>query len=154
MNSAISKALNLLNIRPRSEDEIRKLLAKKDFLKEEIEDAVCYLKKLDYINDQRFIESWVYFRQHVSPRGRWFVKRELNFKGISEEYLDRYFEDLYSTDKEKEIVMTLTVRWKDRLAFRSLPGKGNEPERFKKKLLRRGFNPNLIEDVFYLLQVK
>lgn len=154
MSSAISTALKLLNTRPRSEDEIRKLMVKKGFRENDIEDAVCYLKNLDYINDQRFIESWVYFRQHVSPRGRWFVKHELNCKGISEEYLDGYFEDLYSSDKEKEILTVLTAKWKDRLAFSSLPGRGNEPERFQKKLLRRGFNPILIEDVFRLLQVK
>ncbi|WP_214659101.1 regulatory protein RecX [Candidatus Formimonas warabiya] len=154
--NALTYALKLLNLRPRSKEEMKKVLAAHDYPVEEINQVVFSLVQLDYLNDVKFMESWCYYRKQISPRGRWFVKRELHVKGISVQDLEAYFDHFYSLEEEKDCLDRLIHKQ----ATRKM-GSGNicaetEKEQHKifSSLMRKGFDRELIFQALNLLQPK
>lgn len=150
----LAYTLRLLSYRPRSIQEIRTALALRDCPPEKTEEIIAYLIRLDYLNDFRFMESWCHFRQHVSPRGRWWVKKELAEKGISPEDIARNFDQMYPQEIEKDCLTRLVEQW---LGRREVTGNGQRKEdwrRFYNTLCRKGFNRSFIHEVLNLLQAK
>ena len=80
-------ALNYLSYRQRSIFEMEEYLHKKDFNNGSIAFVVSWLKESDYLNDERFAESYVLEKTRLNNLGAYRLKIELKQKGIADEII-------------------------------------------------------------------
>lgn len=90
---AVDRALNYLSYRPRSREEVRRYLRRKETPSEIIEAALARLDRLDYVNDRAFAGFWIETREQFSPRGARALKNELRMKGVQREVVDELVDD-------------------------------------------------------------
>lgn len=149
----VEKVYGLLNIRYRSEREIRdymkqlsfkRKLKDKDELSEVVIEALIEkLKKRDLINDLRFATEWVEARRKSKKKGINALKSELFQKGISREITDEVLSADIGDSEESLAKQALEKKLR---IWKNLP----EME-FKQKSLRflmsRGFNYDLAKQV-------
>lgn len=81
-------ALRLIVQRPRSVQEVRQRLLKKEFAPETI-DSVCQrLLEIDMLDDAAFARYWVEQRERFKPRSPLALRQELSQKGIARDIID------------------------------------------------------------------
>ena len=95
---AVDRALNYLSYRPRSREEVRRYLRRKETPPEIIETALARLDRLDFVNDRTFAGFWIDSREHFSPRGARALKNELRMKGVERDVVD----ELVNDDQDEE----------------------------------------------------
>jgi regulatory protein len=95
---AVDRALNFLSYRPRSREEVRRYLKRKETSPEIIETALARLDRLDFVNDRTFAGFWIESREHFSPRGARALKNELRMKGVERDVVD----ELVSDEQDEE----------------------------------------------------
>lgn len=98
---AVDRALNYLSFRPRSREEVRRYLRRKETPPEIIEAALARLDRLDFVNDRAFAEFWIETREQFSPRGAHVLKNELRMKGVEREVVDELVDD--EQDEERAL---------------------------------------------------
>jgi len=168
-------ALRYLNIRFRSEKEIRDYLRKKlsshsgkrsesriregswtsqDDSSENIEqmiDLVIHkLKQQKFLNDEEFAKMWIRSRTEFKPKGERLIRLELQQKGVSKDIIDKAFEDFDVIQKEekgkKRDELSLAKDILEKKRKKFEPM--NRQERFNKAgslLARRGFDLDIIK---------
>ena len=144
---AKEKALKLLELRSRSERELKQKLRQKGFTEKIIFEVVSDLKKVDLINDEKFAESWASSRLANKPMGKFLLKQELFRKGIKKELVEDVIKKSFEDEKEIELAAKLLER-RTKL-FQNL-----EDRKVQKKLadflLRRGFSYHIVNKVMRL----
>lgn len=153
-SNPLDYALKLLNIRPRSKEELKQLLAGRDFSLEEMEQAISHLVQLGYVDDIKFMESWCYYRQQISPKSRDYVRRELAEKGISTDDLDAHYDEFYSEEEEINCLKRLMEKKLWKAHPMGMGSKENRERKMIASLLRKGFNHHLILEIFTQLEAK
>ncbi len=98
---AVDRALNYLSYRPRSREEVRRYLRRKETPPEIIETALARLDRLDFINDRTFAGFWIESREQFSPRGARALKNELRMKGVERDVVDEMVND--EQDEERAL---------------------------------------------------
>jgi regulatory protein len=98
---AVDRALNFLSFRPRSREEVRRYLQRKETPPYIIEAALARLDRLDFVNDRTFVEFWVENRDKFSPRGSRALKNELRMKGVERDIVD----ELVDKDQDEELAL-------------------------------------------------
>jgi len=150
----LTHALKLLTIRPRSKEELKQLLLDRNYSIKEINEVISRLIELDYLNDIKFMESWCYYRKHISPKSRWFVKRELLIKGISPDDLEEHFDHFYSEEEELSCLKRIIEKKMSKGNLMEINSDKKDYQRIVSALLRKGFKHNLILDMFNQLGAK
>lgn len=94
-NLALSGALELLSLRPRSEAEVRARLKRRlpDAPADIFTRVTDRLKELNYLNDADFAKYWIENRAAFAPRGRALLRQELMRKGVAREIIDQALEN-------------------------------------------------------------
>lgn len=140
----VNYSLWLLNYKPRSVREMTLALKKRGFSDEVTEETVASLQRWGYIDDDRYKEYFIDKRKRNNPKGRNFVRRELQEAGIKCEY---ELEDLYTDEEEQEIIGKLLSQWCER-------GKDfkENKNRFFQRLYRRGFSAGNISSQMRLFE--
>jgi regulatory protein len=137
---ALQIAINYLSYRPRSEDEIRKNLKKKDIQDHVIEEVIERLQRGGLVDDQRFAELWIENRSEFRPRGNRVLRMELRQKGIPDKIIDSV------TSNIDEDYLAYQAAMKQARKYRDL-----EWQEFRKKmygfLARRGFDYGIISTI-------
>ncbi len=98
LQQAVDRALNYLSFRPRSREEVRRYLKRKETPPELIDVVLTRLDKLDFVNDRTFATFWVESREQFNPRGSRALKNELRMKGVEREVVD----EMVSDEKDEE----------------------------------------------------
>jgi len=98
---AVDRDLNFLTYRPRSREEVRRYLRRKETPPEIIETALARLDRLDFVNDRTFAGFWIESREHFSPRGARALKNELRMKGVERDVVDELVND--EQDEERAL---------------------------------------------------
>src|SRR6266704_4452832 len=132
---AVDRALNYLSYRPRSREEVRRYLRRKETSPEIIEAALTRLDRLDYVNDRSFAGFWIETREQYSPRGARALKNELRMKGVEREVVDELVDDEQDEQRalragRKKALLLVHTPDMDYATFRN---------RLGSFLLRRGF---------------
>ena len=132
---ARKKALDILSRADCSEADLRKKLYFHNYLPDVIEDAIDYVKKFNYINDERYAEN--YFNYKSKSKSICQIKMELISKGIDSGII----ENLPIDDRSDEEAL-----------YNLLKKKIKNPEEMDENkirkvyayLYRKGFNTELI----------
>lgn len=90
---AVERAINYLSFRPRSQEEVRRYLRKKETPPDIIEAVLERLQRLDYLDDRSFASFWVESRERFNPRGSQALRNELRMKGVEREIVDETVDD-------------------------------------------------------------
>ena len=98
LQRAVDRALNYLSFRPRSQEEVRRYLRRKETPVELIGSVMERLERLDLVNDRAFASFWIESREQFSPRGSHALKNELRMKGVEREVTD----ELVNDEKDEE----------------------------------------------------
>jgi regulatory protein len=98
---AVDRALNYLSYRPRSREEVRRYLRRKETPPAIIEAALARLDRLDFVNDRTFAGFWIESREQFSPRGARALKNELRMKGVERDVVDEMVND--EQDEERAL---------------------------------------------------
>ncbi|HWS85246.1 MAG TPA: RecX family transcriptional regulator [Ktedonobacteraceae bacterium] len=101
LQQATNRVLNFLSFRPRSREEVRRYLRKKETPPELIDAVMQRLDDLDLINDQSFTEFWIESRERSNPKGAQALKNELRMKGVKRELVDELVTD--EQDEERAL---------------------------------------------------
>ena len=137
---AVDRALNFLSYRPRSREEVRRYLRRKETPPEIIETALARLDRLDFVNDRTFAGFWVESREHFSPRGARALKNELRMKGVERDVVDELVNDELDEERalragRKKAITLLNASNIDYATFRN---------RLGSFLQRRGFGYQIV----------
>ncbi len=135
LQQAVDRAYNFLSYRPRSREEVRRYLRRKETPPETIDAALARLDRLDLINDHSFASFWVESREQFSPRGARALKNELRMKGVEREVVEEMIDD------EKDEERALRAGRKKALTLVRIPGMdfATFRARLGSFLQRRGF---------------
>ena len=101
LQQAVERAYNYLSYRPRSREEVRRYLRRKETSPEIIEAALERLDRLDLVNDHAFASFWAESREQFNPRGARAIKNELRMKGVEREVV----EEMISDEKDEELAL-------------------------------------------------
>lgn len=132
---AVDRALNYLSFRPRSREEVRRYLRRKETPPDIIEAALARLDRLDFVNDRAFASFWIETREQFNPRGAHALKNELRMKGVEREVVEELVDD--EQDEER----ALRAGRKKALSLINIPGMDYATfrNRLGSFLQRRGF---------------
>ncbi len=151
----VEKVYGLLNIRYRSEKEIRDYLRRKNYesrIKEKqetselvVNELIDKLKRRGLIDDLRFAKEWVEARRKSKKKGINALKSELFQKGIDREIINDVLSN-QNSDENAEINLAKEALEKKLRIWNNLPD-----IEFKQKALRflmsKGFNYDLAKQV-------
>ena len=99
MKTATEAALKILNTSPRSEFEVRSKLHAKFYTDEEIEEAVSFCKKYNYINDENYAKMYVEY--NAQRYGSKLLSYKLsNEKKVDSEIIDIVLDEILTHEKE------------------------------------------------------
>jgi regulatory protein len=135
LQQAVDRALNYLSYRPRSRQEVRQYLRRKQTPPELIDAAIARLDHLDLVNDRAFASFWIETREQFSPRGAHALKNELRMKGVQRDVADELIDDEKDEERarragHKKALSLLRLPTMDYATFRT---------RLGSFLQRRGF---------------
>ena len=91
--SATEYAMTYLSRYPKTEQEMKVLLYTKWYNTDEIEYAMQVLKENNFINDEKFTESFFYSEVEKKGKPLFLIKKKLQQRGIPDDLLDRYVEE-------------------------------------------------------------
>ncbi len=88
--SCLEYAISYLSRYPKTEQEIRIILYRKGYDSEQISSTMESLKKNDFINDEKYIESYFYSEVEKNGRPVYVAKQKLLQRGAPKHLIDAY----------------------------------------------------------------
>ena len=142
-DQAKSYALYLLSYRARSQQEIRDRLLKKGYSNDIVNQVICQLSELNYLNDSRFAELWVQSRIKNNQRGRFLIIKELADKGINHKIATEVVDRILTEEIEINIGITLAQKW-----LKKHQTDDNLTLKLKRYLQKKGLSIHLFTTIF------
>jgi regulatory protein len=130
----------LFKHRPRTEKEIRQRCQEKGFDEEQIEKTIDELYSLKMLDDLRFSKMYIEDGLKLKSKGLFRLERELNDLGVSQDQIRQAIEAV----DEEEILDVLKRDYQRNCK--------NNPERWQRRMYRRGFQTKRIIEVMKTLK--
>lgn len=105
LKRAKRKAMSLLQSMDRTESELRDRLLRQDFPEEIVAQALRYVKAFGYVDDRRYVESFILSRKGRKSRRE--IYAELSRKKVDAEIVDEMMERCYEEDDSNEALRHL-----------------------------------------------
>lgn len=137
LRRAQARALKLLSIRDRTEQELRNRLTAAGFDEAVAEETVVWCRNLGYVDDGRFARNWVEHRLRHSPCGRLRLEHELREKGVADDVIAETLESLLPAEEEQRICAETAQHRARRLTAATAAARERRLAAF---LARRGFS--------------
>ena len=140
VEKAKETAIRYIEYRPRSIDETRRHLLKKEYPEPVILQVLDRLEAVKLLDDAAFARYWVEQRETFKPRSKIALQQELRQKGIERNLIDEAVADIDEFAAALKAAEPKARRWQ------TLP----EPD-FRKKLggflQRRGFGYGIVREI-------
>ena len=132
-------ALRLLAYRARSQAEVRGRLEQR-YPREVVDQVIAQLLERRYLDDAAFARDWRQRREQSRPRSEMVLKQELRQHGVDPEVIEEALEGFDADANAYDAARTLARRLSggDYSVYR---------RRVQSHLQRRGFSPEVIQDV-------
>lgn len=138
LKKAQKKIMELLTAMDRTDPELRKRLKALGFTEDIIDRAIEYVKQYNYIDDRRYVESYLTYR--ARDKSLQMIKYELKEKGIPETLYLEVLEE-YDDNDIRNIEEILLKKYGDSPSI-TMP----EKQKLINYLLRRGYHYSDIAD--------
>ena len=133
------RALHLLNVSDRTEADLRNKLRQSHYPEDLIEEAVAYVKRFGYINDEEYVRRYMEYKS--GSKSKIQIKMDLRKKGITAETLERVFEEYeYEEDDILEEQVKKRIRQKGSVTKENF-------QKYYGYFARKGFNSGKILDL-------
>lgn len=132
----------MLELRDRTEGEIREKMGRKEYEPEEIEKAVDFLKDKDFINDERFVKGYVENKQSFGTTGKYKIRQKLMLLHLDSGLIE---ENLAEINPETEYDQAIKLA-KNYLAHREVP-KEKLYEKVGRHLVSKGYEYDTVKKV-------
>ena len=132
---ARKKTLDILCRADWSESDLKRKLFLKDYPSNVVDDAINYVKKFNYINDERYAESYLNYRGKLKSSRQ--LKMELKSKGIDSSIIESLMNDERSDEEALYNLIRKKIKNPEEM----------DDEKIRKiyaYLYRRGFSAELI----------
>ena len=96
-------AVRFLAQRDRTAAQVERFLLSRGVTSSHIEQAICRLKDLRYLDDLAYAQRWVEKRLATKPMGQERLKAELQAKGISDGLAERVLTELFRRNGEEVV---------------------------------------------------
>jgi regulatory protein len=110
---AYTRALRLINRRPRSEWELRRYFDGREISAEGQRATLERLKDRGLVDDRAFAEGWIENRNAFRPRGAFALRAELRRKGVGEAVIRESLRDFDEEAAARSAANQRAERWKD-----------------------------------------
>jgi len=145
-------ALYLIEMRDRSVNEIRQKMEQKEYLPEDIEKTVQFLLDKDFLNDERFVESYIKQLQFRS-QGIYKIRMQLARFGLERELIEEKLGEIDS-EAEYEKAKELAINWMAKKGYSDASAGASTPEIRRKKyekvgrfLAGRGYSLDIVKKI-------
>ncbi|MCQ2550830.1 MAG: recombination regulator RecX [Clostridia bacterium] len=129
------RAVKYLATGLKSEKQVRDYLARKEATKEEVDEAIAFLKDLGYLDDVKYARS-VFEREYEKGRGKRRTVMYLRDKGLSSSDIEEGFSQLEETYDERKMAQEIASKME-----------GLDKAKVARRLAQRGFAPQVIYSV-------
>lgn len=140
---AAEKAMWLLSFQDRTKKELRDRLCRAGFSEKATEEALAYAIHSGYVNDRRYVETYIMFQQEKKSARE--IRYKLEQKGISQDLIRQVFEETEYDGEEKAIERLIQKKLKGR-PFCELDDA--EKRKIMAYLGRKGYDWNCVRKVF------
>ena len=141
-------ALHYIGYKMRTEKEVFKKLYEKGFSENVIERVMEFLKKYQYIEDEKYCESYIKERIRFNPRGKYALKMELRQKAIADSIIDKTLEKIEIDE------LGDAIRLLEKKCFSLDDINEKEKKRLLGFLQRRGYSYDIIKEAFAYIEQK
>lgn len=101
------KAIKYLGISKKTESEVREKLVLSNCNAEIAEQVIEYLKELNYINDNDYVDAYIRQNMRLFKFSIFEIKQKLLQKGIKKYIIEEKIEVLHENDYESKVVEKL-----------------------------------------------
>ena len=140
---ARKRAMFLLEMMDRTESQLRDKLRQGFYSEDIIEDAISYVKKYHYIDDNRYASTYV--RCQKERKSQRQIQMDLMQKGIDREVIAQAIEEEYESETEQELIM----KWIEKRHYSIENSDIKEKQKMYQFLMRKGFRS---EDILHILE--
>jgi len=135
------RSLGYLSYRPRSKQEVKIYLRRKDCSDKLSQTIIKRLVRLKLLNDVEFAKTWIKDRQ-VKLKGPRLIHSELIQKGINQQKIEPILNKWYNQDQERLIAKQAFQKKAKgkKLSF-------DKQQKITQYLMRRGFNYGIIKEI-------
>jgi len=138
LDEVIRLAGRFLAQRDRTVAHVERFLLSRGVTSASIEQAICRLTDLRYLDDLAYARRWVEKRLVTKPMGQERLKAELQAKGISDGVADRVLTEVFGSQSEESVAnraVHVAYRRRGRMA----------PVHLARFLHQRGFSDEVID---------
>lgn len=139
---AKKRAMHLLEKMDRTESSLRMKLKQNYYGEDIIDEAIAYVKKYGYIDDQRYAGNYVRFQSERKSKTQ--IKIDLIQKGIDKEMIALAIEEEYKEGNDYKLI----ERWIEKKRYDKETADLKEKQKIYQFLLRKGF---CHDDILYVL---
>lgn len=143
---AAQQAAGYINIKPRTELQMKTYLKGKGYDDDIIDEVTEQLKEYHYIDDYQYAE--MYFRYGFEKgRGVSRIRRELYEKGVAADVIEMAYEDLEDIPDQTEMAMEVALPMISCIDLESLDY--DDKQKLKAKIGRRLMSRGFSSDIAY-----
>ena len=135
----MNRVFKILHYRQRSVREMKDRLKKIGFDDNLVDEVISDLIADRTLDDERFARAFISDHTSLKPKGNRFIINELNKKGIDKEMIS----GLLESRDERQMIM----EYIEKKAYNLNTGDQKDRQRILRRLLNRGFTPNLVYEV-------
>ena len=137
------RALHLLTAMDRTEANLKEKL-RASYCEEAVETAIAYVKKYGYLDDERFVKTYIESKSRTKSRKQ--IEQELIFrKGVSREAVENGFESAQMTE-----VTEVIRKYMQKKKINPETCSSEEKQKFFAYMMRKGFQFEELKTVFDL----
>jgi regulatory protein len=149
-DKVMASAFRILSARSCSEGELRdRLINRHGYDDDAVESCINKLKELDYVNDDRFAQSYASYRVGLRPLGRAKLERELALRKVPAKNIEAALDVVFGEAAEETLIDKAIQR---RIRTHGRPADRAAAKRMFDHLARRGFQFDLIVKKLRALQ--
>jgi len=142
---AKQKALDYLAYKPRTEQEVRRKLQKKDVSPVVIDDVVARLYELEYLDDEAYAHDYAHNRFSSKKYGPVRIRRELKERGVDRHLAEAAVDELFAEADATAAAWTHAEKRWPRLEDEDDPRRRRQ--KMYRYLRRRGFTSDTIRPI-------
>ncbi len=150
-NKAYEYAMFLLNIRLRTEGELRGKMGEKGYKGEVIDAVMGRLKDAHYVNDQRFAEVYLENLKKYKSWGYFGLKKKLMEKRLPMPLIESVLSENLSEEEELEVAKRF-LKKQNSLPLRGRDKGGvsrEDKSRLARKLAAKGFSGSVVSKLIF-----
>ncbi|PTT21044.1 recombinase RecX, partial [Chryseobacterium sp. HMWF028] len=138
------KLVNYCVYQDRCHAEVEQKMREFLLIDEAKEEIILYLLKENFLNEERFVRSYIRGKFYIKHWGRNKIKMNLKQKQISERLINSCFDEIYEPDYEKTIRKIFEDYYSRQIGLKEYQKKSKTI----KYLMSKGFEYEKIIDIF------